>query len=69
MVERSEGVAERVEAGPVGVDLLCERLEDAAAEVAGVERAAYFVWEGKGGRVLIGLGSEMGAQLCDERRR
>jgi hypothetical protein len=35
-VERGEGMAERVEAGPGGVDLLYERLEDAAAEIAGL---------------------------------
>ena len=56
-VERGEGVAERVEAGPGGAGLLCERLEDAAAEVAGVERAACFAGEGEGGRILIGLGT------------
>ena len=48
-VERGEGVAERVEAGPGGVDLLYERLEDAAAEVARIERAARFAGEGEGG--------------------
>ena len=52
-VERGEGVAERVEAGPGRSDLLDQRLEDPAAEVVGVERAARFVGEGEGGRVLI----------------
>lgn len=68
-VERGEGVAERMEAGPGGVDLLYERLEDAAAEVAGVERTAHLAGEGEGGRVLIGLGGEVGAQLRRERCR
>jgi len=68
-VERGEGVAERVETGPGGVDLLCQRLEDAAAEVAGVERGSGFAGEGKGGGALIGLGREVGAQLRHERRR
>jgi hypothetical protein len=35
-VERGEGGAELVKAGPGGADLLYERLEDAAAEVAGI---------------------------------
>jgi len=68
-VQRGEGVAERVEARPGGADLPCERLEDAAAEVAGGEWAAGFAGEGKGGRVLIGLGGEVGAQLRREQRR
>jgi hypothetical protein len=58
-----------VEAGPGGVDLLYKRLEDAAAEVAEVERCSGFVGEGDGGGVLIGLGREVGAQLRHERRR
>jgi hypothetical protein len=68
-VERGEGVAERVEAGPGGVDLIRERLEDAAAEVAWVERATCFAGESESGRILIGLGGEVGAQLCRERFR
>jgi hypothetical protein len=55
-VERGEGVAERVEAGPWSACLLCERLEDTATEVARVERASDFVGEGEGGRVPGGLG-------------
>lgn len=46
-----------------GVDLPCERLEDAAAEVAGIERAACFAGEDEGDRILIWLGGEVGAQL------
>jgi len=68
-VERGEGVAERVEAGPGRVNLLGERLEDAAAEVAGGERASHFAGEGEGGRVLIGLSDKVGAQPRRERRR
>lgn len=48
-VERGEGVAEGVEARPGGTGLLGKRLEDAAAEIAGVERSSDFVWEGEGG--------------------
>jgi hypothetical protein len=47
-VQRGESVTERVEAGPEGVNLLSERLEDAAAEVAGVEWASCFA--GRRGR-------------------
>lgn len=68
-VQRGEGVAERVEARPGGADLPCERLEDAAAEVAGVEGAARLAGEGESGRVLIGLGGEVGSQSRHERRR
>lgn len=55
--------------GPGSVDLLCERLEDAAAEVVGIERATSFAGEGEGGRVLIGLSGEVGSQLRRKRLR
>lgn len=68
-VERGEGVAECVEACPGGVGLLSERLENAAAEIVGIERAACFAGEGEGGRALIGLSGEVGSQLRRERLR
>lgn len=61
-MEGGEDVAERMEARPGSACLLREELEDAAAEVAGVERASGFVGKGEGGRVLVGLGGEVGAQ-------
>lgn len=60
-VEGGEGVAEGVEAGPGGASLLDEGLEDAGAEVAGVERGADVVGEEDRRGVLIGLGGEVGA--------
>jgi hypothetical protein len=64
-VERGEGVAKRVEARPGSACPHCEQLQDAAAEVAGVERASGFAGEGEGGRVLVGLGGEVIAQAGD----
>ena len=55
-------MAEGVEARPGGADLLDQRLEDAGAEVAGVDRGAGLVGEEERRGVLVGLGGEMGAE-------
>jgi hypothetical protein len=68
-MDRGEGVAEGVEARPGGIDIPHERLEDAAAEVVGIERAAAFIGEGKGGGVLVGLRAQVDAQLRHQRGR
>lgn len=65
-VEGGEGVAERMEARPRGASLLDEGLEDTGAEVAGVERGAGVVGKEDRRGVLIGLGGEVGAEVCGE---
>jgi len=62
-MERGEGVAERVEAGLGRSGLLDERLEDALAQVAGVDQAAGVVDEDQGRRVLIRLRRQVLLQL------
>jgi len=66
-MERGEGVAERVEAGPGRSCLPHERLEDARAQVGRVERGARFVREEDRRRVLVGRGGEVGAELRCQR--
>ena len=62
-------MAERVEASPGGVHLLCERLEDATAEVVGIEGATALIGEGQGGGVLIGLRGQVDTQPRHQRGR
>lgn len=56
-------------ASPGSVDLLHERLEDAAAEVVGIEGATALIGEGQGGGVLIGLRGQVGTQPRHQRGR